>query len=174
VPTRAIDERKFYASGFRLVARNIVQGQSLWRRDDDPDRTYTDDEAVVYLAEHEKTTKKGKELMQRLEMKAQTTATDVELGTFRAVVSSWSADREGDVIDPSAFDQSLADWRSSGKHLPLLYEHSHVAIGSLDPHSAITDERGLTIDGEVDREEPEGRRVWKQIKRGRSDSALDF
>jgi HK97 family phage prohead protease len=104
--------------------------------------------------------------MEHLLAKAQTTEVDVGSGTFTARVSGWEADRSGDEIDTHAFDQSLEDWRSSGKMLPLLYEHSDVAIGSLDPNSAVTDERGLVIDGEVDRDTRQGRQVWKQIRRG--------
>ena len=104
--------------------------------------------------------------MRHLLTKATTTEVDTELGTFTARVSGWSTDRGGDTIDPSAFDQSLIDWQESGKSLPLLYEHSDVAIGSLDPHSAVTDEKGLVIDGEVDRDTRQGQQVWKQIRRG--------
>lgn len=112
--------------------------------------------------------------MRHLLTKATTTEVDTELGTFTARVSGWSTDRGGDTIDPSAFDQSLIDWQESGKSLPLLYEHSDVAIGSLDPHSAVTDEKGLVIDGEVDRDTRQGKQVWKQIRRGSVGFSIGF
>jgi hypothetical protein len=49
MPTTVIDERKLLAAGFRLEARHLVRGQSLWSRDDQPDRSYLDDEAIAWL-----------------------------------------------------------------------------------------------------------------------------
>ena len=112
--------------------------------------------------------------MQHATFAVKTTATDQELGTFTALVSSWSADRVGDVIDRHAFDQSIEDWQASGKQMPLLYEHGHVAIGSLDPDTMVTDEQGLTVAGEVDRSTKEGKQVWAQIKRGSVGFSIGF
>ena len=111
--------------------------------------------------------------MDHLTLKAQTTV-DTELGTFQAVISSWSADREGDTIARSAFDQSLEDWRRSGKSLPLLFEHSVIAVGSLDPASMYTDERGLIAAGEIDRDTREGKQAWAQVKRGSAGFSIGF
>ena len=96
------------------------------------------------------------------------------MGQFQALVSSWSADREKDTIDRHAFDQSIADWKASGKMLPLLFEHTTTAIGGLDPASMSTDERGLIVSGEVDRETPEGAQAWKQIKNGSASFSIGF
>ena len=46
--------------------------------------------------------------MQRVTLEAKTTATDQELGTFTAIVSAWDADREGDVIERTAYDKTIA------------------------------------------------------------------
>ncbi len=105
--------------------------------------------------------------MQRMILKTTTTGVDQELGTFVARISGWSADRDGDTIDRHAFDRTVSAWQSSGKQIPLLHEHSTTAIGSLDPATMETDEKGLIVAGEVDREIPEGRQTWKMIKRGR-------
>ena len=113
-------------------------------------------------------------MTQHLTLKATTTATDTESGTFSAIVSSWDADRVGDTIDRHAFDQSIADWRASGKHLPLLFEHITTAVGSLDPYTMTTDEQGLHVDGEVDRDTSEGKQVWAQIKRGSIGFSIGF
>lgn len=99
-------------------------------------------------------------------LSAKTTATDVELGQFTALVSAWGEDREGDVIERTAFDETIAAWRASGKNIPLLHEHSDRAIGLVDPHSMHADDEGLIVAGEVDRETDQGRQVWKQIKAG--------
>ena len=55
--------------------------------------------------------------MQHVTLKAATTATDQELGTFTALVSAWDADREGDVIERTAFDQTIRAWQDSGKNV---------------------------------------------------------
>jgi HK97 family phage prohead protease len=112
--------------------------------------------------------------MEHLTLKAKVSEVDQGLGTFKARVSAWEADRAGDLIDEHAFDQSLRDWQKSGKQLPLLYELSSTAIGSLDPATAITDKRGLVIDGEVDRDTAEGRQVWRQIRRGSIGFSIGF
>jgi hypothetical protein len=55
-----VDERKLLAAGFRLEGRNLVHGQSLWSREEDEGiRSYSDDEAQQWLAEHGKG-KKGR------------------------------------------------------------------------------------------------------------------
>jgi len=48
--THAADERQLFANGFILIARNLTtRGESLWRREEEPDRTYSDSEAVQWL-----------------------------------------------------------------------------------------------------------------------------
>ena len=111
--------------------------------------------------------------MQHLTLKA-AVQVDAELGTFEAVISSWSADREGDTIARHAFDQSLKDWQRSGKSLPLLFEHSVIAVGSLDPLTMYTDERGLIASGEIDRDTREGKQAWAQVKRGSAGFSIGF
>lgn len=84
-------------------------------------------------------------------MKATTVSTDQELGEFEAVVSSWEADRQGDTIDPAAFDATAKAWQDSGKKIPLLFDHSTQAVGSIDPFSMHPTDAGLVVYGEVDR-----------------------
>ncbi len=112
--------------------------------------------------------------MQHLIAKATVTETDQELGTFTALVSAWVEDRQGDTIDQSAFDQSIQDWQSSGKYLPLLFEHSTKAVGSIDPDSMHTTEEGLVVSGEVDRSTDEGEQVWRQIKDNTASFSIGF
>jgi HK97 family phage prohead protease len=112
--------------------------------------------------------------MQHLVLEAKTTAVDVEQGTFTGVASAWSADREGDEIDPGAFTKTIAAWRASGKRLPLLFEHGTTAVGSIDPSTMHVTEQGLVVSGEVDRDTPEGRQVWRQIKAGTIGFSIGF
>ncbi len=99
---------------------------------------------------------------------------DVDQGTFTAIVSSWSSDREGDLIARSAFDKTIAAWRSSGKRLPLLFEHSTTVVGAVDPHSMQATAAGLVVAGEVDRSTDEGRQVWRSIKGGTAGFSIGF
>lgn len=104
--------------------------------------------------------------MQHMTIKATTTPTDLEQGTFTALVSAWEADREGDTIAPTAFDKTIEAWMRSGKALPLLFEHSTTVVGAIDPHSMYADEKGLVVAGEVDRSTEKGQEVWGAIKLG--------
>ena len=112
--------------------------------------------------------------MQHVQLKATTTATDQDLGTFEAIVSAWDADREGDVIDRRAFDKTIAAWRASGKSLPLLFEHSAIVVGAVDPDSIHPTDAGLVVAGEVDRDTDEGRQVWRTIKSGTAGFSIGF
>jgi HK97 family phage prohead protease len=112
--------------------------------------------------------------MQHLTLKATTTTTDQELGTFTAVVSAWDADREGDVIERDAFYKTTLAWQASGKKLPLLFEHSTTVVGALDPYSMRSTDAGLVVSGEVDRETDEGLMVWRTIKAGTAGFSIGF
>lgn len=112
--------------------------------------------------------------MQHVTLKATTVTTDQELGEFEAIVSAWDADRENDTIDHHAFDGTIQAWQESGKNLPLLFEHSTTVVGSIDPMSMHTTERGLIVYGEVNRETEEGRQVWRSIKANTAGFSIGF
>jgi HK97 family phage prohead protease len=109
---------------------------------------------------------KGRRRVLHKTLAADAAVTDQDQGTFEALVSGWSADREGDVIAPTAFDKSILAWRASGKRLPLLLEHSTTVVGAIDPETMRSEEDGLVVAGEVDRTTEEGQRVWRSIKSG--------
>jgi HK97 family phage prohead protease len=110
--------------------------------------------------------------MQRMTLKASTTA--IEEGTFVAVVSAWSPDRERDVIERTAFDRTIEAWQRSGKQLPLRFEHTTTVIGAIDPFSMHSTDEGLIATGEVDRSTDEGRQVWKMIKSGTAGFSIGY
>lgn len=112
--------------------------------------------------------------MRHLTVKATTTATDQELGTFEAIVSGWDEDRERDVIVRTAFDRTIEAWQRWGKNLPLLFEHSSEAIGHINPFSMHATDDGLVVAGEVDRSTEKGQMVWKQIKRGTAGFSIGY
>jgi HK97 family phage prohead protease len=112
--------------------------------------------------------------MQHLSLKATTVSTEEELGQFEALVSAWTADRERDTIDRHAFDQSISDWKASGKMLPLLHEHRSIVVGAIDPASMSATAEGLVVAGSIDRESDEGQRDWRAIKSGVASYSIGF
>lgn len=103
-----------------------------------------------------------------------TTVTDVELGEFEALVSAWEADREDDVIAPTAFDETIEAWRRSGKNLPLLFEHGTEVVGYIDPATMRAAEAGLVAAGKIDREADHGEQSWRSIKSGSAGFSIGF
>lgn len=92
-------------------------------------------------------------------------------GEVRAYASTFDRepDSVGDVVSPKAFDKTLANWKASGKPIPLLWGHD-----TDDPFSNIgaatdygTDERGLWFDAEFDPENEKAQYVRKLVKEGR-------
>jgi HK97 family phage prohead protease len=112
--------------------------------------------------------------VQHLTLKATATENDQELGTFTAIVSAWDADREQHVIERTAFDKTIAAWKASGKKLPLLFEHSTMVVGAIDPASMHPTDAGLVVSGEVDRTDAEGRLVWRSVKAGTAGFSIGF
>jgi HK97 family phage prohead protease len=112
--------------------------------------------------------------MQHVDLKATTIGTDSDLGQFEALVSAWDADREKDTIERTAFDETIRAWQTSGKSLPLLFEHSTTVVGSVDPHSVQATEQGLVVNGQVDRDTDEGKQAWRTIKAGTAGFSIGY
>src|SRR5689334_18254856 len=55
-------------------------------------------------------------------------AIDDDARTFEGLASTWDLDLGGDVIHQGAFKKSLAEWKSSGKVLPLLDSHNYFSV----------------------------------------------
>lgn len=90
-------------------------------------------------------------------------------GVFRALVSTGSEDREGDVVKRGAFAKTIAQWRESGKKLPLAWDHStepQDIFGVIDPEQMEETAAGLVVGGEVDLESPRGPEAWRVMKSG--------
>jgi HK97 family phage prohead protease len=104
-------------------------------------------------------------LMGRVEF--QTVATDMQTkllatidarvereGEFTALVAAFgNVDRGKDRIMPGAFAKSLADWRASGKRLPIIWHHlagdPSMIIGSADPAQSHETDAGLVLSGRL-------------------------
>jgi len=56
------EEQQLTKAGFVLVVRNIARGESLWERDDTPNRSFLDSEALQWLDERQPTKGKKKQV----------------------------------------------------------------------------------------------------------------
>ena len=97
-------------------------------------------------------------------------------GVFEAIVSVFgNVDTYGDVVMPGAFADTLAEWKSSGDPIPVLWSHM-----SHDPDYHIgevleAEERadGLWVKARIDLDEPKSRKVYKLLK-GRRVTQFSF
>ncbi|AWY06506.1 head maturation protease [Gordonia phage Trine] len=90
-------------------------------------------------------------------------------GQMIAYVSVFgNVDSYGDIVAKGAFANTLAEWRKSGRTIPLLYGHDmsnpHMNVGSV--LSAEEDDRGLKILAEFDDDET-AQKVYRLVKAGR-------
>jgi HK97 family phage prohead protease len=103
------------------------------------------------------------------QLEATVTATDE--GTFTALASAYSTDRQGERVVPGAFGETIRRWQESGKDLPLAWDHGRDAadiIGSVDPESMRETDAGLYVEGRLDLEYSElAREAWRSVKAGR-------
>ncbi len=51
-------EERLTKAGFVMTARAIARGQNLWERDDEPNRSFLDEEALAWLVEQKQLKKK--------------------------------------------------------------------------------------------------------------------
>jgi HK97 family phage prohead protease len=111
------------------------------------------------MPETDKTVERG-----HFTMKAVATVTDQ--GTFTAVISTESIDREKDVVSAEAMVTALQKWN---RPIPLAWNHSTEAediIGHIDPQSAHEADREVVVDGQVDLESKRGGEAWRSFKSG--------
>lgn len=85
------------------------------------------------------------------------------------------ADAYGDVVAPSAFEQTLEEWRKSGLVMPGLFGHrmddpDYFVAGATEFG---TDTHGWWVKGEFDMENPKARQTYRLVK-GRRLNQLSF
>lgn len=99
-------------------------------------------------------------------------ASSGDTGRFSGYASVFGGvDQAGDTVLPGAFDETLAEWKSSGRRLPMHLNHGLPAlggrrgIGSFDVMA--TDSRGLLVEGAmVGMNTDTGRYLFEQVKSG--------
>ena len=94
-------------------------------------------------------------------------ALDEEARTFTGLASTWQVDLGGDVIRKGAFRDTLADWKQSGRTIPLLDSHAahsvRAVVGKLIDAKEAAD--GLEATFQVI-EGPDGDEVYRRIRGG--------
>jgi HK97 family phage prohead protease len=92
-------------------------------------------------------------------------------GTFTGYAATFDQepDLQGDVIQPGAFAQSIADWRARNAWPPLLWNHEWDTPASVLGviTDMVEDSRGLLITGKLDLDHEPAVAVWKAMKSGR-------
>lgn len=102
---------------------------------------------------------------------------DLKDGEFIAYPSTFTRtpDDYGDVVAKGAFADTIKDWKSSGKTLPVMYMHNmsnpEYNIGGVEDMGE--DAHGWWIKAQLDMDNPVARQVYKLVKAGRL-SQLSF
>lgn len=97
-------------------------------------------------------------------------------GEFTAYASVFgNRDSYGDVVEPGAFTATLADWKTSGDPIPLLWGHNMA-----DPDfnlgavlDAVQDEKGLLVTAQLDLDSPKAAQTYRLLK-GRRVRQMSF
>ena len=95
---------------------------------------------------------------------------DEATGVFVGYASVFDTiDSYGDVVRKGAFTETLADWKASGRTMPVLYGHDFS-----DPFSniggvreGVEDDHGLKITAQLDMDNPKAVQVHRLLKAGR-------
>jgi HK97 family phage prohead protease len=112
--------------------------------------------------------------MEHLLLKAATTAT-TDQGTFEAVISTPTIDREKDIVEPSAMVNALTKWAGLGKLVPLAWAHTDEVVGNVDPSTVRGAQNGeVIVKGQVDMSTPRGEETWRLVKSGTLSFSFGF
>jgi HK97 family phage prohead protease len=104
-------------------------------------------------------------------------ATTDEAGSFVALVSTYTQDRQGERVLPGAFAKTLERWRESGQMIPVLADHDGkvgAVVGHVDPRLTQETARGLEATGVLDMQTELGRRVYHLVKAGTLSWSIGF
>lgn len=102
---------------------------------------------------------------------------DLKKGEFVAYPSTFTRtpDDYGDVVAKGAFSDTIADWKKSGKTMPVMYMHRmddpDYNIGGVEDMGE--DDHGWWIKAQLDMDNPIAQQVYKLVKAGRL-SQLSF
>lgn len=108
--------------------------------------------------------------MEKIKSATYSVKEDATEGEFTALVAVFgNVDKQGDIIDPGAFTDTLAEWKSKGQPIPIIWDHQWT---DLFAHiGGVTDaqetETGLQITGQLDMNNPSAVQAYALLKSGR-------
>lgn len=111
--------------------------------------------------------------MEHLLLKAATTAA-TDQGTFEAVISTPSVDRDKDIVEPSAMVNALTKWANLGKLVPLAWAHTDEVVGHVDASTVRVANGEVIVKGWVDQSIPRGEEAWRLVKSGTLSFSFGF
>jgi HK97 family phage prohead protease len=96
------------------------------------------------------------------------TAVATDQGEFTAIAAAYTVDRQRDQIIRGAFTRTIERWRTSGKRIPLHWNHRGEAaniIGFIDPATMTETAEGLQVTGKLDIDSSDtAREAWRSMK----------
>ena len=103
--------------------------------------------------------------MEHLLLKAAVAAA-TDQGTFEAVISTATPDRDGDIVAPSAMVAALEKWAAVDKLVPLAWAHTDMVVGHIDPATVRVDGDEVIAKGFIDQSTDRGAEAWRLVKSG--------
>jgi HK97 family phage prohead protease len=105
----------------------------------------------------------GKTLLAPFEVKS----VDTIARTFDGLAATWDLDLGGDVIHRGAFKDTLAEWRKSGKALPLIDQHNYGSVRAVVGKMLDAKETKDGLDAQFEViDGPDGDEVLRRLKGG--------
>jgi HK97 family phage prohead protease len=98
-------------------------------------------------------------------------------GSFVALVSTYSLDRQMERVVPGAFVATLQRWVESGRMIPVLADHEGAVaavVGRIDPRLTKETSEGLEAVGVLDTTSELGARVYELVKGGALSWSIGF
>lgn len=95
------------------------------------------------------------------------------IGIFEGVASTNLLDRDGDILDATAFSGSVDELNRGVRRVPVLVNHeAHLQIGGLKSATETPD--GLLVTGRIVRGTPEANRAYQLAKSGDMNLSIGF
>jgi HK97 family phage prohead protease len=94
---------------------------------------------------------------------------DAEEGHFEALVAVFgNLDSQGDIIDPGAFTDTLAEWSAKGQPIPVIWSHEwEDPFSHIGGCTAVETAKGLQVSADLDMSNPTAAQIYKLLKSGR-------
>lgn len=91
-----------------------------------------------------------------------------EIGVFFGKMATEHRDLGNDIIEPEAFDESIADYKSRKRNIPLYYQHNtnERPIGIIQAKEIKKEGKSWNVKGELNLDTQAGRETYSLLKQG--------